>query len=254
MTRPSRTRTAAFLIIGNEILSGRTKDINLNHLARKLRSIGINLRETRVVRDEEDAIVRAVREMSAIYDLVFTSGGIGPTHDDITTASIAKAFNAEVRITDEARQMLEDYYSKRGQELTPAHLKMASTPEGAVLIANKLTGAPAYRVNNVHVLAGVPQIFASMLDEVLEDIGKAEGYHSRTVQVMERESLIAELLAEVQNSHPELDVGSYPQMKDGKYCCELVVSGLNRKSVEEAFGQLVKALQTSGFRHAESPE
>jgi len=244
-------RTAAFLIIGNEILSGRTKDVNLNHLACRLREKGVSLREARVVRDETAAIISAVRELSAACDLVFTSGGIGPTHDDITTACVAEAFGVEAKIDPSARKILESYYVPRGEELTPARLKMATIPEGAELIANKVTGAPAYRIGNVHVLAGVPRIFVSMLDEIIEAMDPAEGYSSRTVRVWDGESTIAVLLERVQESHPDLDVGSYPKMSDQGFHCELVVSGLGAAKVDAAFSDLLVALKEKGTSHEE---
>lgn len=247
-------RTAAFIVIGNEILSGRTADVNLNHLARRLRALGIALREARVVRDEEDQIVKAVRELREVHDLVFTSGGIGPTHDDITTASVAKAFGVGTEVNPRARAMLETYYTPRGEELTPARLKMATTPVGAELIANKVTGAPAYRIGNVHVLAGVPAIFRAMLDIALEPVAPSAGYRSRTVRVSDGESLIAPLLSEVQGRHPALDAGSYPKMSPQGFSCELVVSGTDHAEVDRAFGELLEGLRAGGFAHEEVTE
>ncbi len=250
MSAPARRR-AALVVIGNEILSGRTADVNLNRLARRLREIGVDLREARVVRDEEGQIVGAVRELRASHDLVFTSGGIGPTHDDITTASVAKAFGVGTEVDPRAREILESYYAPRGESLTPARLKMATVPSGAELIPNRVTGAPAYRMENVYVLAGVPAIFAAMLEEVIGLVGASAGYRSRTARVKAGESLIAGLLADVQGRHPSLDIGSYPRMSADGFSCDLVVSGTAHGEVDRAFADLAGALDAGKFDHAE---
>ena len=244
-------RTAAFLIIGNEILSGRTADVNLNRLAKRLSESGVSLREARVVRDETGCIVDAVRALSKAYGYVFTSGGIGPTHDDITTAAIAQAFGAKVTVDPEARAMLEAYYAPRSMELTPARLKMATIPEGAELIRNRISGAPAYRLDNIYVLAGVPSIFAAMLDEAIAQIGETEGYCSRTVRVFAGESTIASLLESVQDSHPGLDVGSYPKMSAAGFSCDLVVTGLDAEEVSAALEELLAALSGQDAEYEE---
>ena len=218
----NRTWTAALLVIGDEILSGRTQDKNIAQVAAWLNRQGIRLEEVRVVPDDQPRIADAVNTLRSMYDYVLTTGGIGPTHDDITVDSIAAAFGVPVVIHPEARQILEAYYETRGG-VTDARLRMARVPEGAELIPNPLSGAPGVKMQNVYILAGVPSIAANML-EALE--GKLEGGRpmvSVTVGAYAAESDVADLLRETEAAHSGVAIGSYPFFKDGRYGANFVM-------------------------------
>ncbi|HUG45118.1 MAG TPA: molybdopterin-binding protein [Sphingomicrobium sp.] len=219
----SRTWTAGLIVIGDEILSGRTDDRNVAQVARWLNTQGIRLQEVRIVPDEQKGIVAAVNAFRPTYDYVFTTGGIGPTHDDITIDSIAAAFEVPVIVHPEARGILEEYYKDRPLGLTEARIRMARVPSGAELIPNPTSGAPGVRIGNVFILAGVPNIALAML-EGLE--GKLEGGRpmvSATVRAHAAESDVADLLKRVQDEHPGVWIGSYPFYGGGKYGADFVV-------------------------------
>jgi len=218
-----RDITAAILVIGDEILSGRTKDKNIGLIADQLTAIGIRLREVRVVADEVDAIVAAVNELRTRYDFLFTTGGIGPTHDDITADSMAAAFAVPIDIDPRAVAIMQPYYESRGLELTPARLRMARIPEGATLIHNPVSSAPAFMLGNVVVMAGVPWIMEGMLAEATKLLPTGRPMLSETIPVDRPESEIAELLSAHQAAHPDVRMGSYPQVRDGRYMTELVL-------------------------------
>lgn len=223
MADTSKVWTAALVVIGDEILSGRTEDRNVAQVARWLNGQGIRLGEVRIVADEEKAIVEAVNSLRQDHDYLFTTGGIGPTHDDITIDSIAAAFGVPVIVHPEARQILHDYYSKRPNGLTDSRLRMARVPAGAELIPNPSSGAPGVRMGNVYILAGVPNIAKAML-EALE--GRLEGGRplvSVTVRAHAAESDVAELLKAVQDEHPGVAIGSYPFYRGGGYGADFVV-------------------------------
>lgn len=235
--------TAAFLIIGNEILSGRTQDTNLNYLAKKLGAQGIKLAECRVVADVEARIIEAVQAFSAQYSYVFTSGGIGPTHDDITTASIAKAFGVPVLRHAEAEARLRKHY--KPEDINAARLKMADIPEGATLIDNPVSAAPGFCLKNVYVMAGVPRIMQAMLEGVLPTLEGGVPTLSRSLAVSITEGYIAEDLAAIQAAHPGVEIGSYPFIRDGKLGTSLV-----SRSVEEAqLNAVVAAIRQMIARH-----
>jgi molybdenum cofactor synthesis domain-containing protein len=215
--------TAAVLVIGNEILSGRTQDTNLAHIAGRLVAHGIRLREARVVADVESEIVDAVRALSARYDYVFTTGGIGPTHDDITAESIAKAFAVSLTVNAEAAGRLERHYGP--DKLTPARLRMARMPEGAALIDNPVSAAPGFRIGNVYVMAGVPAIMRAMFDAVVPTLAGGPPILQRSVACQLGESIMAEPLAAIQARHPDFDIGSYPWFRGGAFGVSLVVRG-----------------------------
>ena len=218
----SRIWTAALLVIGDEILSGRTQDKNIAQVAAWLNRQGIRLEEVRVVPDDQQRIADAVNALRSTYDYVLTTGGIGPTHDDITVDSIAAAFGVPVVIDPEARRILEAHYETRGG-MTDARLRMARVPEGAELIPNPLSGAPGVKMQNVYILAGVPSIAANML-EALE--GKLEGGRpmvSVTVGAYAAESDVADLLRETEAAHSGVAIGSYPFFKDGRYGANFVM-------------------------------
>jgi len=233
--------TAAMLVIGDEILSGRTRDKNLHHLAGELASHGIDLKEARVLPDHKDAIIAAVRELSARHDHVFTSGGIGPTHDDITADSIAEAFSVPIGVRDDARELLERHYALTGQELNESRLRMARIPEGAILIENPVSAAPGFSLGNVHVMAGVPGIFKAMLESLLPRITGGRPLLSRTVRINRPEGDIAGPLAAIAREYPMLSIGSYPFFEQGRYGSYIVIRGQEEQLIEAAERALTDA-------------
>ena len=240
--------TAAMLVIGDEILSGRTKDRNIGHLADIMTAIGVDLKEVRIVADVEDAIVVAVNALRPRYDYVFTSGGIGPTHDDITAESIATAFGVPCEYDARALKLLEDSYAKRGIEFTEARKRMARMPRGAEHIDNPVSVAPGFRIGNVHVMAGVPSIFQAMLDNVVPTLRTGTKLLSATVQCPFGEGLIGGALADIQKAHPDTIIGSYPKYLDGSFWTELVVRARNEAALESA--RAAVAAMVAGFAEA----
>ena len=214
-------RQASLIIIGDEILSGRTEDKNLAYLANWLGKIGINLSEVRVILDDEEAIIMAVNNLRKKYDYVFTTGGIGPTHDDITTESIAKAFGVETRIDDDALEKMQEFLA--GKELTEPLLKMLHIPEGGELIYSPATKAPGYKIGNVFVMAGIPKIMQGMLEGMYDYLDKGDVVHSKSLEIMVGESFFAEDLTKIQKQCPHVSVGSYPFSKDGVYGATIVL-------------------------------
>lgn len=229
--------TAGFLVIGDEILSGRTKDKNIGFLADYLTSIGIDLCEVRIVPDITERIVEAVNSLRAQYTYVFTSGGIGPTHDDITADSIAKAFGVGIDVDPRARAIMEAHYP--AGHLTPARLRMARIPEGADLIENPVSKAPGFRIGNVHVMAGVPAIMQAMVDSIAPTLKTGRVMLSRSVEAPMPESRIAERIGEIQAEFPSTLIGSYPRSVDGKFITNIVV----RSRDEELMNQAVLAVE-----------
>ncbi len=225
---------AAMLVIGDEILSGRTRDSNLHHLAGELSRHGIDLREARVIPDRHEAIIDAVRALASAHDHVFTSGGIGPTHDDITADSIAVAFGVPIRVRDDARALLEAHYARTGQHLNKARLRMARIPEGATLIENPVSAAPGFSIENVHVMAGVPAIFQAMLASLLPRLTGGTPLHSITVRINRPEGDIAGPLASIAAEFPDLSIGSYPFVEQGRYGSYVVLRGTDRAILEAA--------------------
>jgi len=209
MTQP----TAAMLVIGDEILSGRTRDANAHHLAGVLTELGIRLAEIRVVPDERSRIVEALRALSATHDMVFTSGGIGPTHDDITADCVAHAMGAPIGVRDDARAILEAYYGAGG--LNEARLRMARIPEGATLIENPLSQAPGFSLGNVHVMAGVPAIFEVMLAGLRPKLKGGAPVLSHAFRVAVPEGDLAAPLGRLAEAHPGLSIGCYPFFRGG---------------------------------------
>ena len=232
------TPTAAMLVIGDEILSGRTRDANMYHLAGMLTKAGIDLKELRVVSDDRDAIVGAVNDLRARFTHVITSGGIGPTHDDITADSIAAAFGTGIGIRDDARAIMQARAERTGSELNAARLRMARIPDGATLIHNPISGAPGFSLGNVHVMAGVPAIFQAMVAEVLPKLDGGVPVESRTLRVPSPEGMVAGPLAEIAAIHPDVSIGSYPFIEDGMYGTNLVVRSRDRAALETAFAAL----------------
>ena len=230
--------TAAMLVIGDEILSGRTRDANMHHLAGALTKHGIDLEEVRVVSDDRDAIIAATRALAAGFDHVFTSGGIGPTHDDITAECIAAAFDTPISIRDDARAILQAHYDESGRELNDARLRMARIPDGATLIENPVSAAPGFTIENVHVMAGVPQVFEAMLASILPHLTGGSPLLSQTMRLMRGEGNVAEPLGKLADDFPDLSIGSYPFVKDGVYGTNIVVRGTNGADIDAAMTRL----------------
>ncbi|MFB9149273.1 competence/damage-inducible protein A [Roseovarius ramblicola] len=230
--------TAAMLVIGDEILSGRTRDANMHHLARELTRVGIDLAEVRVVHDDAAAIVAAVRALSEAFDTVFTSGGIGPTHDDITAEAVARAFDTPIGIRGDARAILAAHYEARGQDLNEARLRMARIPEGATLIDNPISAAPGFTLGNVHVMAGVPSIFEAMLASVLPTLTGGAPVLSQSYEVRRGEGDIAAPLADLAARYPELSIGSYPFIREGCHGAQIVIRGQDGARLDAAMAEL----------------
>lgn len=237
--------TAALLVIGDEILSGRTKDKNIGFIAHYLTNIGVRLQEVRIVADDEDEIVAAVRKLKNKYTYLFTTGGIGPTHDDITADSIAKALNVSIDVDERALALMRPYYERRGLELTASRLRMARIPEGAQLIKNKVSIAPGFMIENVIVLAGVPSVMQVMLDDAVNYLEKGNKLLSKSVGVDRPEGDIADLLAEHQKAYPDITMGSYPSFADGRPTCQIVFRSIEAADLEmavKAFEQKISDL------------
>ncbi len=230
--------TAAMLVIGDEILSGRTRDANMHYLAGELTQVGIDLAEVRVVSDDPEAITNAVKALSEAYDTVFTSGGIGPTHDDITADNVARAFGRPISIRDDARALLEAHYAKSDQTLNDARLRMARIPDGATLIDNPVSTAPGFTIENVHVMAGVPAIFKAMVASVLPTLTGGAPVVSLSERIYRGEGDIAGPLGALAERYAELSIGSYPFQQDGKFGAQIVIRGTDADQVNAAMDEL----------------
>lgn len=242
----ARIWTAALVVIGDEILSGRTQDKNVAQIASWLNVQGIRLKEVRVVPDETDAIVEAVNSLRARNDYLFTTGGIGPTHDDITVDAIAQALGLAVVVHPQARAILEGYYAQRGG-ITDARLRMARVPEGAELIANRYSGAPGIRIANLFLMAGVPHITAGMLDGLTGQIEGGAPLVSRTIGCWVAESEVAELLRQAEKAHEGCQIGSYPFFREGKVGANFVVRSIDEALLMACLKDLIQTLEISGF-------
>jgi molybdenum cofactor synthesis domain-containing protein len=232
--------TAGLLVIGDEILSGRTKDVNIGTVAEFCTDLGIELSEVRVVPDVEAEIIAAVNALRARYTYVFTTGGIGPTHDDITADAIAKAFGVKLPINPEARAMLEARWRETGTVVNEARLRMARIPEGASLIVNSVSAAPGFAIENVHVMAGVPKIMQAMLEAILPTLKTGRKVLSRTVPAQVGEGIVAAPLAALQADYPDVKMGSYPRMGNGAVRTELVLRSPDAARLDEATEKLRK--------------
>lgn len=239
--------TAGMIVIGNEILSGRTQDKNLNWIGKQLAECGIPLSEAVIVPDIEQRIIETVNDFRQRFTYVFTSGGIGPTHDDITTASVAKAFQRPVIDHPEAVRILHQYY--KPEDRTPERMKMATTPDGASLIPNAVSAAPGFKVENVYVMAGVPSIFQSMFQAIRHELVGGEPITSISITVHTRESNIASPLGQLQEEFPTVDFGSYPFMGENGAGTRLVATSNDRGLLDKAFGALLSMLQSAGHAH-----
>lgn len=234
MTNP----TAAMLVIGDEILSGRTRDSNMHYLAQELTKVGIRLAEVRVVADETPAIVGAVNALRTQYEQVFTSGGIGPTHDDITASAIAEAFGVPITLRADAMALLQTHYDRQGLPFNDARQRMARIPDGAVLIDNPVSTAPGFTLGNVHVMAGVPSIFQAMVASVLPTLTGGAPLLSQSLRVMRGEGEIAADFGALAAEFPDLQMGSYPFNTNGVYGTNLVIRGTDAAQIDRAMTRL----------------
>lgn len=223
---------AALIVIGNEILSGRTQDKNINYIAVALGENGISLAEVRIVPDIEGKIIEAIRDLRDVYDYVFTTGGIGPTHDDITSESVAKAFDVPWEVHPQAYEILETHYGV--DDFTSARQKMAMTPRGATLIANPVSAAPGFVIGNVYVMAGVPKIMQAMMDDIVQGLKGGAVIQSRTVSSPLPESVIAQGLGEIQGRWPHVDIGSYPFFQNGAVGVSIVLRSVDEDVLGKA--------------------
>ncbi|MFT3690458.1 competence/damage-inducible protein A [Paenirhodobacter sp.] len=231
--------TAAILIIGDEILTGRTREGNAWFLAGELAKAGITLRQIRVIGDEHATITTAVRELSGAHDHLFTSGGIGPTHDDITADAVAEAFGQPIGVRADAHAILAAHYAARGAEFTEARMRMARIPEGATLIENPVSAAPGFSIGNCHVMAGVPDVFQAMVAGLLPRLGQGAPLVTHSLRVLRPESAAADALRALAGAHPEVSMGSYPFITEtGQFGTNLVVRGTDPAAVGAAFAAL----------------
>lgn len=237
-------KTACILLIGNEILSGRTRDQNAPFMATRLGELGVKVMEMRVIRDDEDAIVEAVNTARAAHGYVFTTGGIGPTHDDITGPSVAKAFGVAHVLNQDARKLLVDRYGD--EKLNEARLRMAHIPQGATLIENPVSAAPGFQMANVFVMAGVPEIMRAMFDGIADRIEGGAPTGMATVRCDLPEGQIASELTALQSRFTDVEIGSYPFYADGKAGCDLVLRSPDPERIEAAAAKLHEILRTLG--------
>jgi len=241
--------TAGLVVIGDEILSGRTKDVNIGAVADFCTDLGVDLTEVRVVSDDMDAIVEAINALRARYTYVFTTGGIGPTHDDITADAVARAFGVALPINAQARAMLESRWKQTGTEVNEARLRMARIPEGADLIVNSVSAAPGFRIGNVHVMAGVPIIMRAMLEALAPTLKGSRKVLSVTVRAAVGEGTVGGPLAALQAEFPDVKMGSYPQMGSGRVMTELVLRSADEGRLAEA-AEKVRAMVAAAHAKA----
>lgn len=230
--------SASVLIIGNEILSGKTQDANLQFLAAAFARLGVTLAEARVVRDEKEIIAAVVNELRERHTYVFTTGGIGPTHDDITAESVALAFGVELTLSEEAARRI----SRGSRDLNPSRLKMAMIPQGASLIDNTLSHAPGFRIQNVFVLAGIPSIARAMFTAIEHELTGGEPILSESVDIYRREGDFAASLTEIAARHTDVEIGSYPFSREGRFGASIVVRGTSAPHIEAALNEIRNSL------------
>ena len=246
MSSPDKIWTAGLVVIGDEILSGRTHDKNIAQVASWLQVQGIRLAEVRVVPDVIDKIVEAVNALRAENDYLFTTGGIGPTHDDITVDAVAKALDLPVVVHPTARGILEKYYADKGG-LTEGRLRMARVPQGAELIPNRMSGAPGIKLGNVHLMAGVPHITAGMLDSLTGELEGGVPLLAETIGCWVAESEVAGLLREAEEAHENCQIGSYPFFREGKVGANFVIRSTDKETLQSCVDTLCDGLATNGF-------
>ena len=232
--------SACVIIIGNEILSGKTRDANVQYLGKELARLGIALNEARVIRDEPPVIASVVNELRERHDYVFTTGGIGPTHDDMTAESVALAFGVELILNEEAARRI----GRGSRDVNPARLKMAMIPEGASLIDNPVSHAPGFRIGNVFVLAGIPSIAQAMFGAIEHELAGGDPIHSASVDLFRREGDFAAGLTEIVAHHPLVEIGSYPFSREGRFGATIVVRGRDEANVTAAVREIESRLNT----------
>ena len=242
-------QTASILVIGNEILSGRTQDTNINTIAQALENKGIQLVEARIIADDIDLIIRHIHNLADISDIIFTTGGIGPTHDDKTAAAVAQAHNVPLILNDDAYQRLVDHYGDESH-INDGRRKMAMIPDGADLIDNPVSAAPGFHIGKTYVMAGVPKIMASMLDNILAGLTGGDIIKSRTVICESAESALAPILEALQNAHPDSDIGSYPQYIQGGFRVSVVIRHTQESYLNDMIDQLSQSLGKAGVQHS----
>lgn len=240
--------TAAALAIGDELLSGRTRDKNIGHLAELLTAAGIDLEEVRIVPDDQDRIVEALNALRKRYDYVFTSGGIGPTHDDITADAVAAAFGVACTHDADALALLGEHYVERGLEFTEARRRMARMPVGSRHIDNPVSRAPGFVIGNVHVMAGVPSVFQAMLDNVLPTLNTGVKILSDKVSCPFGEGDIGDPLSAIAKAHPEVNIGSYPRFSGDGFSTEIVIRGRKQSAIDAARGDVEAMLAIVGSK------
>ena len=238
--------TACIVIIGNEILSGRTQDSNINFLATQLGGAGIPVREVRVIPDVEETIVTTINELRPKYTYIFTTGGIGPTHDDITSECIAKAFGVPLVLDPVAVDLLNEHYKPMGIELNEARLRMAHVPQGARLLENPVSSAPGFCIGNVHVLPGVPRIMQAIFSLLLPSLAGGPPVVMRSVTCLLGEGDLAHDLEAIQHRYPMIDVGSYPFLRDGRFATQLVCKGSDAEAVNAANNEVAEMVRKLG--------
>lgn len=236
--------TAGIIIIGNEILSGRTQDVNIAHIAQKLNALGVHVREARVIPDAEDVIVDTVRQFHKAYDYVFTTGGIGSTHDDITAESISKAFHRDVEFNKEVVAVMVKICGT--DDLSEGRLNMARMPVGAKLIHNPVTSIPGFQIENVFVMAGIPEVMRGMLDYALENVIPGHPILSVAIHCYLAEGDLAPGLRDIQNQNPEVEIGSYPFWRLGKWGATAVVRGQDKTSIDNTASLIRELMQSLG--------
>ena len=241
MNKDNKKVNAAIIIIGNEILSGRTQDVNVIFLSKWLNDLGVKVEEVRVIPDEQEAIVECIKEVRIKFEYVFTTGGIGPTHDDITSRSISKAFGVSYRYHKEAYAILEKYY--KPDEFNEARKKMAMIPDEASLIYNPSSGAPGFIIGNVYCLPGVPSLLKAMVEGLKNTIAGGKKILSKTISVSTVESEIAKLLEDVQNKFFQVEIGSYPFFRLGKVGVSIVMRSTERDLIEDCAKQIESFIQ-----------
>ena len=239
--------TAAVLVIGDEILSGRTRDTNINYIAAHLTRVGIRLQEVRVVADDAQAIVEAVNALRANFTYVITTGGIGPTHDDITADAIAKALGVPIGLDPRAVEILDTFFAKRNVEATPARMRMARIPHGATLIRNTISAAPGFMIDNVIVLAGVPDVMQVMLDDVTPNLATGAKMQTATIKLSRAEGDVADLFAQHQEAFPDVAMGSYPSFAEGRISTQLVLRSTDSARLAAAHESLETKLKACGL-------
>lgn len=238
-----QSETAAIIIIGNEILSGKTQDININYIANQLSNLGVALREVRVIPDEQQMIISVVNQLRNIYDYVFTTGGIGPTHDDITSESVAKAFNDEYTLNQKALEQMQEFMKRNCREYKDTYTRMAYMPKSAIMLLNRETGAPGFKIENVFVMAGVPFIMQAMFDEAKKFIKPAPAIISKSIDTYLSESAIAEDFKNLQYKYPSIEMGSYPYKdEDNKWGTKLSLRGNQVDIIDKALEELAEIL------------